>query len=1011
MKNYRKYPKILSAILAFVMVLGLVLTPLQVHAAADVDDYVEDLIAYYKNYQESAATDIQRTLEEMAAVDAEMAEAWTQIMDYWSYVNTDMVVNTGVAPDGLADDDSLCIVILGFALNSDGTMKDELIGRLQVGLASAEKYPNAFVVVTGGGTAANNPDVTEGGLMGQRLLDNGLAEDRLIIENQAPNTVGNAENTYKILSEQYPQVDSLVMVTSDYHVPRGCILFYSKCLLAAYESGGKALQMVSNAGYVTGSSGYESISLQASGVASVAGVSSSGTVELSRLSALRVVQNTPWQVGNELDLTITAGYHNGYTRDVTDLATVGEVDADNQTVTVSYTENGITLEGAVSLADTDTTILSTQHLEDLIAEAEAIGSAGYTKDSYAALQTAIAEARALLERTDLTVAEVDAAYNDLQAAMDGLKSLVNIAYKMNVTANCNLTNAYKVTDGTISTSNYWASQNGSANVASADAELIIDLDGTYDLEAIRVYPYWGGQRIYQYELFGSTDGETWVKIGENVSEDYATSDGFTHAVEARAAYVKLKGISTTVVGRPDINNIHIIEMQVFGTEADNIALYKPVTSSGSDGSAASSAGGYDYRIVDGDRTSYWDAGLYANEPWAIIDLQGVYKLDEINVITYWMRTDNRYYHYDLYTSVDGETYTKVAYKDSTDPETVFGVDFDLTESEIYASHIKIVGLYDSANTSFHVNELRAYGTLVDYDLILAKQALQEALDHMPELDESAYTEDSWAALEGAVAAAEEALENGENAGAVNAARENLEAALAALEEKILYAAQNTATGTGYLTVTEALTAAQEGQTVIVLRDCAAGDVLVIPGVTLDLNGHVLTADYAVGFDTAHIIDSVGSGRLVIGISNLVLDKENAMAPVYDGTAYIFAGIGFAIRQNTDYTGEGLRINAMAYPAQMGVVELLKNGGADNNIRIVIRLSWDTADGTATQEFAFNDQVVAQVYNSNGGAINDYGKMFAMTITGYEDLRNLGANIMVVSGTNAVRINATSLNIT
>ena len=78
-------------------------------------------------------------MSEMEAVDAQQAEAWRQIMDYWSYVNTDMPVNLNVAPDGLPQDDSLCIVILGLALNSDGTMKDELIGRVETGLAGAEK--------------------------------------------------------------------------------------------------------------------------------------------------------------------------------------------------------------------------------------------------------------------------------------------------------------------------------------------------------------------------------------------------------------------------------------------------------------------------------------------------------------------------------------------------------------------------------------------------------------------------------------------------------------------------------------------------------------------------------------------------------------------------------------------------------------------------------------------------------------------------------------------------------
>ena len=258
-----KAKKLLALALALVMILGLAVSPVSVRAAGDANPYIADLIGYYKSYQEAAETDILRTLDAMAQVDPVQAEAWTQIMDYWSYINTEMQVNIGTVPEGLPEDNSVAIVILGFALNSDGTMKEELVGRLQTGLAIAEAYPNSYVVVTGGGTAANNPNVTEGGLMGAWLLEQGLSEDRLIIENKAPNTVGNAENTYKILAEEYPQVDSFVMVTSDYHVPRGCILFYSKCLLAAYETGGEPLELISNAGYYTGSNGYESISLQA----------------------------------------------------------------------------------------------------------------------------------------------------------------------------------------------------------------------------------------------------------------------------------------------------------------------------------------------------------------------------------------------------------------------------------------------------------------------------------------------------------------------------------------------------------------------------------------------------------------------------------------------------------------------------------------------------------------------------------------------------------------------------
>ena len=177
--------------------------------------------------------------------------------------------------------------------------------------------------------------------------------------------------------------------------------------------------------------------------------------------------------------------------------------------------------------------------------------------------------------------------------------------------------------------------------------------------------------------------------------------------------MKIKGIKTHVEGRSDINNMHIIEVQVFGSEVGNIALGKPVRSSGSDQSVSSSSGAVEAKINDGDRTTYWDAGKYAQQPWIIVDLQGLYKLDELKVVTYWMRTDNRYYHYDLYASTDGENFTKIASKDWNTPETIFGENFDLSGQEICATHIKLVGLYDSANSSFHLNELRVYGTEVE----------------------------------------------------------------------------------------------------------------------------------------------------------------------------------------------------------------------------------------------------------------------------------------------------------
>ena len=785
--------KMISVLAVCAMVIGLGV-PVRTQAAQpDTDTYVQQLIAYYRDDQEDAETDIARVLSEMAEADAQQAEAWTQIMDYWSYVNTDMPVNLNVAPDGLAQDDSLCIVILGFALNSDGTMKNELIGRLETGLASAEKYPNAYVVVTGGGTAAGNPNVTEGGLMGEWLLEHGLDEERLIVEDQAPDTVGNAENTYRILSEQYPSVKDLVMVTSDYHVPRGSILFYSKCLLSAYESGGEPLQVIANAGYETGSQGYESIALQASGVASVAGVSvSSERLPLSQLSGLTITQDEIYEVGQPLQLQVTARYDTGFSRDVSDAITISGFDpaqGSDQEITVSYSENDITIDAQFSLSEKSQSFASAAYLEKRIEEIEQMDLSVYTDSSVNTLQEALAQAKETAAQADADAEQIRQAYDALNEAYAALIKRVNIAYYMETEANCNDADAYKINDGVINTGNYWQSVENGQNVASADAQIIIDLDGLYDVDSIVVYPYWGGQRIYKYELYGSTDGEEWFKIGEHVSDEYVTSAGITHEIDAQVAYVRLNGLETHVEGRDDINNIHIVEMEVYGEETDNLAYGKPVTSSGTDNSAGSSANSRDTQIVDGNRSTYWDGGVYADEPWICVDLGEIYSLDRMNVITYWARND-RYYYYDLYTSVDGENFTLLYAKDEgTQLSTIHGEDVAV-DGTVHARYVRLVGKYDSANASFHLNELRIYGQS-DEAWNDARTALEEAIQRIETLDLSQYTEQTAQVLQEQMNAAQVLLADGSiSSDELNTALVQLEDAAAALQNRASQAAMD-----------------------------------------------------------------------------------------------------------------------------------------------------------------------------------------------------------------------------
>ena len=211
---------------------------------------IEDMILYYGCYGEDAAGDIDGLLADLKETDIMQGELWEDIMDYWGYVHTDLVINTENLPENLPEDDSLALVILGNGLNDDGSMKEELIGRLEVGLDCAGQYPNAFVICTGGGTAKENKNVTEAGQMGDWLIEKGLEKDRLILEDRSRSTIENARFTQNILRKDYPQIDSIAIITSDYHIARASLLFETITLMMADGRQGSKLQVLSNCAWL-----------------------------------------------------------------------------------------------------------------------------------------------------------------------------------------------------------------------------------------------------------------------------------------------------------------------------------------------------------------------------------------------------------------------------------------------------------------------------------------------------------------------------------------------------------------------------------------------------------------------------------------------------------------------------------------------------------------------------------------------------------------------------------------
>ncbi|MCA2208722.1 YdcF family protein [Nocardia rosealba] len=107
------------------------------------------------------------------------------------------------------------IVVLGYGLQPDGTMRAELSNRLHAALVQAYMSPASPVIVTGG-----NPrnGVTEAQVMADWLHVRGVAKHRLHAETEAGSTVQNAKFSAQLMAAL--GVQKAVLITSADHMRR-----------------------------------------------------------------------------------------------------------------------------------------------------------------------------------------------------------------------------------------------------------------------------------------------------------------------------------------------------------------------------------------------------------------------------------------------------------------------------------------------------------------------------------------------------------------------------------------------------------------------------------------------------------------------------------------------------------------------------------------------------------------------------------------------------------------------
>lgn len=117
------------------------------------------------------------------------------------------------------------LIVLGFKLNSDGSVPPMLVERLTLCRNIATQFPLAKIIVTGG---VQQNGVTEAEAMAEWLTRSGVEKTRVLIEPYAKNTIENIQFSVKFLTHNH--LTNNLIITSACHGHRAHALFASYSL-------------------------------------------------------------------------------------------------------------------------------------------------------------------------------------------------------------------------------------------------------------------------------------------------------------------------------------------------------------------------------------------------------------------------------------------------------------------------------------------------------------------------------------------------------------------------------------------------------------------------------------------------------------------------------------------------------------------------------------------------------------------------------------------------------------
>lgn len=112
------------------------------------------------------------------------------------------------------------IIVLGFPATEDGQPTPLMKYRLDKALRLINHRNIGTIIVSGGAVQNRFPEAS---VMKKYLMENGVPEDKIIVEDRATSTFGNAYESRKILKKYH--LENPIIVTSEEHQPRAKATF------------------------------------------------------------------------------------------------------------------------------------------------------------------------------------------------------------------------------------------------------------------------------------------------------------------------------------------------------------------------------------------------------------------------------------------------------------------------------------------------------------------------------------------------------------------------------------------------------------------------------------------------------------------------------------------------------------------------------------------------------------------------------------------------------------------